>query len=284
MSGVAVANPVKVAIRGKGPRGRLIRIAVRYWSSGMYFVRLKAANGDVGFAPFVLRPHRLGLRRAPVVLATHTWQARNLRDVDGDGIGDSWLVDPEVTEVDLRRPYLNRGVPSSFQRQERDFLRWLHRSGRRADFITDHDLARLVNGDRMAALYDLVVFPGSTRYVTQRAFRLVERFRDLGGNLAFLAAGNFVYRVERRGPRLVLRGRFRDLGAPEAQLVGVQQLDPETSVATPNAYVVTPVGASSPLFAETGLNEGDRFGRVGLEGRSAFLHGALPTRRGPASL
>ena len=51
-----------------------------------------AADGRVGFAPFVVRPRSLGEHRVAVVLPTLTWQAYNLRDDDGDGKGDSWYA------------------------------------------------------------------------------------------------------------------------------------------------------------------------------------------------
>ena len=48
--------------------------------------------------------------RVAVVVPTNTWQAYNFRDVDGDGVGDTWYADPHIPCVDLRRPYLNRGA------------------------------------------------------------------------------------------------------------------------------------------------------------------------------
>jgi hypothetical protein len=48
------------------------------WPTGLYFARLVARNGLVGFAPFVVCPHRLGEHRVAVVLPTLTWQAFTL--------------------------------------------------------------------------------------------------------------------------------------------------------------------------------------------------------------
>src|SRR4051794_13426953 len=49
-------------------------IRIGNWLSGLYFARVQAAGGRVGYAPFVLRPTRLGEHRVAVVLPTLTWQ------------------------------------------------------------------------------------------------------------------------------------------------------------------------------------------------------------------
>ena len=49
----------------------------------------------------------------------------------------------------------------------------------------------------LASAYDLIVFPGHHEYVTTREYDLVEGYRDLGGNLMFLSANNFFWRVDR---------------------------------------------------------------------------------------
>src|SRR5206468_3858876 len=62
------------------------------WPSGLYFLRVTADDGRVGYAPVVVRPRTLGQHRVAVVLATRTWQAYNFADANGDGWGDSWYV------------------------------------------------------------------------------------------------------------------------------------------------------------------------------------------------
>ena len=57
------------------------------WPSGLYFLRVSAADGRVGYAPFIVRPRLLGRHRVAVVLATQTWQAYNFADANGDGWG-----------------------------------------------------------------------------------------------------------------------------------------------------------------------------------------------------
>jgi hypothetical protein len=58
------------------------------------------------------------------------------------------------------------------------------------------DLEAAPSARALARAYDLVVFPGYHEYVTEREFGLVERYRDLGGNLMFLRRG---WRLSRGG-------------------------------------------------------------------------------------
>jgi hypothetical protein len=68
----------------------------------------------------------------------------------------------------------------------------------------------------LARAYSLVVFAAHHEYVTEREYDLVEGYRNLGGNLMFLSANNFYWRVERKGDVIEKAGRWRDLGRPEA--------------------------------------------------------------------
>ena len=104
MLGSAVSARMHVAA---GARSASIRIGA--WPSGLYFARIDASGDRVGFAPFVLRPSRLGEHRIAIVLPTLTWQAYNFRDDDADGDADSWYA--QGTTARLGRPFENRGVP-----------------------------------------------------------------------------------------------------------------------------------------------------------------------------
>ena len=239
-------------------------IEVGDWPSGVYAALLRD-GARRGWAVLVVRPRRLGAHRVAVVLPTNTWHAYNRRDVDGDGIGDTWYETPAIDRVDLRRPFLDGGVPPRFRAYDRGFVHWLARGHHAVDYLADDDFERIRDGDHLARLYDLVVFPGHEEYVTSHAHDVLDRYRDLGGNLAFLSANNVFYRVERRGRWLVRTGRWRDLGRPEAALVGVQLVGWNEN-RYPNApYVVTGRRFAPWLFAGTGLRDGDRFGSFGIE-------------------
>jgi hypothetical protein len=240
------------------------RLTVPRRPSGLYFLRLTAPGGQVGYAPFVLRPARLGMHRVAVVLPTNTWQAYNFRDVDGNGVGDTWYADPHYNGVDLTRPFLNRGVPPHYRGYDRGFLRWLARTGKHPDFLADEDLERL-SGDRLARLYDLVVFSGHDEYATPHLLDAVRRYRDLGGNLAFLSANDFFYRVVRRGHRLYRTGHWYDFGRSDASLIGAGYVGWFMNRYPNRPYVVTGAKLVPWLFGGTGLRDGDSFGNYGIE-------------------
>lgn len=237
----------------------VVRLTVGDWPSGLYFARLEAIDGRVGFAPFVVRPRELGASRVAVVLPTLTWQAYNLRDDDGDGKPDSWYGDWKRDAMRLGRPFLNRGVPYHFRRYDLPFLHWLARSGRDVDVLTDEDLDELADGAELAIAYDLIVFPGHHEYVTTNEYDAVERYRDLGGNLAFLSANNFFWQVVKRGDVVTKTRQWRDLGRPEAALLGVQYRGNDSGEKR-GSWLVRDVPAVDWLFAGTGIRPGSRFG------------------------
>lgn len=256
MHGVAVTRRSRVGVSN----GRLIvPVSIGDWASGLYFARLEAADGRVGFAPLVVRPTRLGEHRVAIVLPTLTWQAYNLRDVNGDGKGDSWYARWSHRTVRLGRPFLNRGVPSCFRRYDLPFLRWLARTGRKVDVLAQSDLEE-ATARALAGAYDLIVFPGHHEYVTTLEYDAIEGYRDLGGNLAFLSANNFFWQVVRRGDSIEKTRQWRDLGRPEAALIGVQYRANQGRRPARAGWILRNAPAVSWLFASTGLRAGSRFG------------------------
>ena len=233
------------------------------WPSGLYFLRVTTSDGRVGYAPMVLRPRRLGEHRVAVVLPTNTWQADNLRDANGDGWGDSWSADRSLPTLDLRRAYLDSGLPDRFAIGSGAVSSWLNRTRKKVDYLSDDDLAAVASGDALRRDYDLVVFAGSDEYVGRHAYGVVRRFRDLGGRLIFLSAANFHWRAERKGSTLRLFRPWRQLGKPEAALVGVQVTATGRGGGKP--YVVRGAAAEPWVFAGTGLADGSTFGSFGTE-------------------
>ncbi|MGH2921148.1 MAG: N,N-dimethylformamidase beta subunit family domain-containing protein, partial [Gaiellaceae bacterium] len=129
VAGTAMTAPVQVDWSGHRHRPALLRfIRAGAWPSGLYFLRLSAQDGRLGYAPFIVRP-RAARTRIGLVLSTNTWQAYNFWDADGDGWGDSWYVSGRTRSVDLTRPYLDFGVPFRFRDWDLDFIAWLNRTG-----------------------------------------------------------------------------------------------------------------------------------------------------------
>jgi hypothetical protein len=247
-----VAPAVNFDLRRRQQR---VTVSIGPWPSGLYFADVTTGRGS-GLAPFTVGPARPGENRVAVVLPTNTWAAYNLRDGDGNGFGDTWYADPRVRTVVLARPFLGDGLPKHLE----GFSAWLADRGLNADFYSDEDLNSVASGDRLASLYDLVVFAGHEEYVTQHMFSIVERYRDVGGNLAFLSANNFFARVVIRGGRMTCLAHFRSLGRPEGRLVGVQYTGWFRGRYRNRPYVVRNVSAAPWLFEGTGLRPGDRFG------------------------
>jgi hypothetical protein len=253
--------------RPAGKRDWLVRIHIgSNWSSGDYVARL-SWGGNTDYAPFVLRPSRLGTAQVLVVEPTNTWHAYNVTD------GDSWYLDPSVHVIDLTHPFavttvkgrpVTPGLPEQFRRFDLGFLRWYWQSGYRADFIADDDLERVADAGRLSR-YRLIVFAGHEEYVTSHTYDLITSYRDAGGNLAFLSANNFFYRVKVSGNTMVGRTPWRNLGRPEAALVGAQYAGWDEGHYPNRPYRIVNTGAAPWLFAGTHLHNGALVGNYGIE-------------------
>lgn len=242
------------------PGEHVVSLRVPPTASGVYFARVRSSDGGLAFAPLVVHPARLGATRVAVVLPTYSWQAYNFRD------GDSWYVCACVRTVDLTRPYAGLGVPPNFRQYNLGFLQWLAYGHHRVDYLSDQDLERIASGSALRRLYDLVVFAGHEEYDTGHEYDIVRQYRDLGGRLAFLSADNFYRAVTVADGRMTLLGRWRDLGRPEAALIGVQYLDWDHNRWPNRPYVVVGVRRLPWLFRGTGLRNGSLLrGSFGIE-------------------
>jgi hypothetical protein len=257
-----IAPPVALAWRGHRKAPGRVRIHIGDWPSGLYFVRITSKDRRVGYAPFVIRPPVLGTSRIAVVLPTNTWQAYNFADANGDGWGDSWYVNGAFRRVDISRPYNDSGIPLRFRDFDSAIVAWLSARGN-VDFLTDLDLEHVASGDLLAHVYDLIVFSGHEEYTTAHEYNVVRRFRNLGGNLMFLSANNFFWKVVFQGQVMRRVGEWRNLGRPEAGLVGVQYVASNYGVHQ-GGYIANTAGAPW-VFAGTGLANGQSFGSYGYE-------------------
>lgn len=241
------------------PGAGTITVRIGQWPSGVYFVRVRSSGGQVA-APVVVRPARLGEARVAVVVPTYTWQAYNRR------AGDTWYVCTCVHTVDLTRPYLGNGVPYNFGQYDRDFFRWLARNKLSVDVLADDDLNRIASGAELRHLYRMVVFESHGEYVTSHMFDVTEQYRNLGGHLAFLSANDFFREVVISGTSMTLIGRFRDLGRPEAALMGAQYINWYRNLYPNQPYRIVHADRVPWLFAGTRLKDGSLLpGYYGIE-------------------
>ena len=250
--------PVETALTLRRPSSD-VALAVGSWPSGLYYASITTPGHGAWYAPFIVRPRRLGAHRVLVVLPTNTWQAYNFED------DDSWYENADVHTVDLTRPFIDGGVPPHYNGYDRGFIRWLFVNHKHPDFVADDDLDRIAAGPKLARAYDLIVFSGHEEYVTGHEYDVIQRYRDLGGNLAFLSANNIFYKVVKQGDRMNGRWRWRDLGRPEAAVVGAQYVDWNHDEYPNRPFTVTGVRRAPWLFAGTGFSNGDTFGVYGIE-------------------
>jgi hypothetical protein len=237
------------------------------WPSGDYVARLTWRGGNSDYAPFVLRPKRLGTAPVLVIEPTNTWHAYDAFE------GDSWYMSSSVHRIDLTHPWTDHtvkgqptpdGLPKQFQVLDCGFLRWYWKSGYRADFFSDDDLENIKSVKQLLR-YKLIVFGGHEEYVTSHVYKLITQYRDAGRNLAFLSANNFFYKVVVHGNTMIGRTRWRDLGKPEASLVGAQYVGWNESNWPNRPYHVVNRQAAPWLFRGTGLRNGATFGNYGIE-------------------
>lgn len=263
--GKPMSAPQKLRRPGGGAWVARVRLGSA-WPSGDYVARLRW-HGHTDYAPFVLRPQRLGTAPVLVIEPTNTWHAY---DVLG---GDSWYLDSNVHTVDLTHPFAGTdvrgahvptGLPEQFWKLDLGFLRWYWPSGFKADFFSDDDLEHIASAAQLSE-YRLIVFAGHEEYTTSHVYDLITRYRNAGGNLAFLSANNFFYRVRVRGNTMTGRTRWRDIGRPEAALVGEQYVGWDEDKYRNHPYKVVDTEAAPWLFAGTGLRDGVSFGNYGIE-------------------
>ena len=259
MNGVPVGPAQRLGTVRAGER---VPIEIGGWPSGLYFAKL-TAPGRVGFAPFVVPPGTLGENRVAIVLPTRTWQAYNFRDDDGDGLADTWYAMRGEPVARLGRPFLNRGVPPHFAQYDLRFIRWLHATGRTVDVLAQEDVEE-VDGAALAGAYELLIFPGHHEYTTSAEYDAVREFRDRGGNLAFLSANNFFWRIDVRGGSMRRVAKWRDLGRPEAALLGVQLVANDRGERK-RPWLVRSTRTARRLFAGVRLKNGREFSLGGIE-------------------
>ena len=235
-------------------------IAIGDWKPGVYFAVVSNDAGNVGYAPFIVRaPHPTA--RVAVIIPDQTWFAYDFYDDDRDGFPNSWYYTGGSDIVRLARPFAHRGVPWQFGSQMWPFLRWLRLHNVQADFLAESDAVAL--GSDLAQDYDLIVVPTHLEYVTEAEYDAIQHYRDAGGDLIFLASNDFYWRVDIAGGLMHKVARWRDLGRPEAALVGAQYAGSKTNDAA--TYVISDASAVSWVFAGTGLSTNDVFSYAGTE-------------------
>jgi hypothetical protein len=241
---------------------RTVPVRMGNWPSGLYYAQLTAPGERVGYATFVLRPKRLGEHSVAIVLPTETWQAYNFRDENHDNVPDTWYAAGSTAH--LARPFLNRGVPPHYKQYDARFLGWTYLNHHEADVISDAELNG-ASGAQLRKAYKLMIFEGHHEYATQHEYTAVKQYRDLGGNLMFLSANNFFWKITISGNTMTRVAKWRDLGQPEAALIGVEYYHNDMGEHR-GPWIVRPAAAKLPwMMNGTGLRVGMDFSSGGIE-------------------
>ena len=120
---------------------------------------------------------------------------------------------------------------------------------------------------QLAATYPfLIVFSGHHEYVTTHEYDLIERYRSLGGNLMYLFANDFFWRIAQVRKRDGADERSGvTFGRPQAgPFIGVQYRGNDRGEHE-GQWIVRDTTAAPWLFKDTGLRRGSRLGSGGIE-------------------
>ncbi|HXZ57442.1 MAG TPA: N,N-dimethylformamidase beta subunit family domain-containing protein, partial [Gaiellaceae bacterium] len=168
--------------------------------------------------------------------------------------------------VHLSRHYIGLGAPPKWRMYDLPPLHWLYQTGKQeqVDFLTDDDLEGFSSSKQLAHLYDLIVFPSYDEYDTTHTYDLITGYRNRGGNLMFLSATNFLWRVARHGNRITRIEQWRFLGRPESSLVGVQYRGSDEGEHR-GRYVLSEFGRRSWVFAGVDLSQLSAWHWFGIE-------------------
>ncbi|HEY7397508.1 MAG TPA: N,N-dimethylformamidase beta subunit family domain-containing protein [Gaiellaceae bacterium] len=264
LNGILLGEPMPIDWRAYRNQPGIVTVQLDpSWGTGIYFARLEADDGRLGFAPIVIHP-AAPAQRVAVVIPTSTWQAYNFYDANGDGWGDTWYARWKTDLVDITRPHPNRGIPYRYRSYDLQFQHWLTQTYKLVDTYGDEDIERFTDPTALRAAYDLIIFPGHTEYVSGRIYNLIQGYRDLGGNLMFLSANNFFRRIDRNNNHIKLIDEWRDLGRPEEALLGVHYIASDRGQRHA-PFTVVGADVAPWAFVDTGLYNGAQFGSYGIE-------------------
>ncbi|MGR6964403.1 N,N-dimethylformamidase beta subunit family domain-containing protein [Geodermatophilus sp. URMC 61] len=258
------------------------------WASGLYSATCTDSAGGRCDIPFVVKPGDDRRSRLAVLANVNTWLAYN-----GWGGRSKYSG---LARTSFLRPMPNAapGGDTHLTRGELWILGWLESQGHPPDVFTDIDFH---NDGCDPAQYPLLIVGTHPEYWTPRMYDRLASYLDAGGSLAYLGGNGvfetgeydndqteMVFRLGHEGGAREL-ALFRTLGRPERSLLGVAT---ERCEVPGSPYVVR--AADHPLFAGTGLSNGDTIGDVGLsrghsggKGNGKASGWEVDTSRGPGA-
>ena len=249
------------------------------WVSGLHIARFVLQSGqragESSAYPFVVR-EPTGNREANAVVQLPIATQQAYDGWGGKGLYEFVSEGSRAYAVSDNRPYeqpFNTHLGYSIH-----LLRWLEKEGYHVSYVSDHDVHC---EPALLREYDLAIVSGHDEYWSLQQKRGFEVARDDGTNLAILASNTCFWQVryEDDGQTMVCyktamkqdpvqgtrrTGMFREVGEPEATLLGVQGTGggewqfPDLAVAKE--------ALDHPWFEGTGFEADDRvIGCVGHE-------------------
>ena len=237
------------------------------WPSGIYSAMCADARGEKVSISFVVKPSLSDRSQIAVLANVNTWLAYN-------GWGGRSKYDGSA-RVSFLRPNPGAGPEASshLTRGELWVLGWLEKEGYRPDVYSDIDF-HIGNDDGFdITQYKCLILSTHPEYWTRQMYDNLKAFLDAGGSVAYLGGNglyeNGEYENDRSsmafragvegGPRVEALFRVLTPSRPERSILGVAT---ERCGVIGSPYEV--LAAEHPMFAGTGLRNGDTFGDAGL--------------------
>ncbi len=264
------------------------------WPSGIYLVKLVAADGSAGYLTFVLRDD---VATAPIlyVVAVTTYQAYN--NWGGKSLYAFNSSGPPAVKASFDRPYADWSGAGPLFDGDFSFVRFLERNGYDLTYATSVDLHAEPDLLRGRKVY---ISPWHDEYWSSEMRAHAATARDAGTSLAFFGANAIYWQIRfedgaNGAPNRVIvcyRSSVKDpaaasspatttvqwrqapVDAPENGLLGAMY---SSNFPNGRSYPWVAHNTSHWLFAGTGLKDGDAIpGLVGYEYDRAFENGFAP--------
>ena len=237
------------------------------WGSGMYSAKCDNDNGNTAYVTFIVKPRADRRSELAILANVNTWLAYN-------GWGGSSKYSGRARVSFLRPCPPASPIGTGFEnmhlaRAELWILGWLTDEGYRPDVYTDIDFD---NGIDMTS-YRCLVIGTHPEYWTTRMYDRLVNYLKSGGSLLYLG-GNGIFEVgaytDRQTRMRFLQGvefgdrtpaifRRQTRPRPERTVLGVTT---ERCAVDGSPYEV--LLAEHPIFAGTGMSNGELFGDLGL--------------------
>jgi hypothetical protein len=255
------------------------------WTSGIYSAACTDSTGGRCAITFVVKPADDRRSRIAVLANVNTWLAYNGWGGQSkySGLARTSFLRPMPLAAPDGDPHLTRG--------ELWILGWLKNQDHSPDVFTDIDFH---NDGCDPAQYPLLIVGTHPEYWTPQMYDQLVSYLVAGGSLAYLG-GNGVFETgeyDSDQTQMVFRSGveggpretalFRMRGRPERSLLGVAT---ERCEVPGSPYVVR--ASDHPLFAGTGLSNGNTFGDFGLNrgrGNGKASGWEVDTSSGPGAI